>query len=299
MWEFQAMQKIFQIGRVKVGGIPGERPVVLVGSMFYHGHKIMQDEMTGEFDKKAAEELLNLQDEFSDRTGNPCMIDLVGASPEAMRKELEFVASMTDAPILIDSPAMNVRLAGLRYAKETGLIDRIVYNSIIPETKPEELQEIKESKLECAILLAYNPTDFTSQGRVRTIKTLISTANNVGIKKPLIDTCVLDVPTLGVASKALFQIKNETGLPVGAGTHNAIGTWRGLKKKMGKQAVTPCSVSAAIMAVAIGADFVLYGPIEDAQYFFPAVALVDAAYAQLLMEKGKRPDTKHPLFKIA
>jgi len=299
MWEFQAEQKVFQIGKVKVGGVPGERPAVLVGSIFYYGHKIVQDEMAGKFDKKAAEELINLQDEFSDKTGNPCMIDLVGVSPEAMRKELEFVASVTDSPILIDSPAMDVRLAGLRYAEETGLIDRIVYNSIIPETKPKELQEIKESKLESAILLAYNPTDFTSEGRNKTGKTLISTANNLGIKKPLVDTCVLDVPTLGVACKALFQAKNEIGLPVGAGTHNAIGTWKGLKKKMGKQAVMPCSVSAAIMAIAVGADFVLYGPIRDAEYFFPATALVDAAYGQLLMEKGKRPSIKHPLFKIA
>lgn len=299
MWEFQAEQKSFQIGKVKVGGIPGERPVVLVGSLFYHGHKIVQDEMAGTFDKKAAEELINLQDQFSDKTGNPCMIDLVGASPEAMVKELEFVASVTDTPIVIDSPAMDVRLAGLRYAQEAGLIDRIVYNSIIPETKSVELEKIKESKLESAILLAYNPTDFTSKGRNKTVNNLITTANNLGIKKPLIDTCVLDVPTLGVACKALFQAKNELGLPVGAGTHNAIGTWKGLKTKMGTQAVTPCSVSAAIMAAAVGADFILYGPIKDAQYFFPATALVDAAYGQLRMEKGKRPDIKHPLFRIA
>jgi tetrahydromethanopterin S-methyltransferase subunit H len=105
--------------------------------------------MAGMFDKKVAEKLINLQDEFSDKTGNPCMIDLVAASPEAMVKELEFVANVTDTPILMDSPAMNVRLAGLRYAEETGLINRVVYNSIIPETKPKELQEIKESKLEC------------------------------------------------------------------------------------------------------------------------------------------------------
>jgi len=299
MWEFQVEQKIFQIGKVKVGGIPGERPTVLAGSIFYHGDKIVQDEMAGEFDKKAAEDLIKLQEEFSDRTGNPCMIDLVGASPEAMIKELEFVASLTDTPILVDSPAMNVRVRGLRYAEETGLINRIVYNSIMPETKSAELKEIRESKLESAILLAYNPTDFTSEGRKRTIKSLLLTAKEVGIKKPLLDTCVIDVPTLGMACKTLFKVKDETGYPVGAGTHNAIGTWRGLKNKMGKQAVIPCSVSAAIMAIVTGADFVLYGPIKDAQYFFPAAAMVDAAYGQLIMEKGKRLSTSHPLFKIA
>lgn len=298
MWEYPIQQKVFQIGRVKVGGYPGERPSVLIGSIFYLGDKIVHDAATGAFDKKAAEELIKIQEEFSSKTGNPCMIDLVASSLEAMRKEMDFVASVTDTPILIDSPAMNIRLEGLRYARETGLIDRIVYNSIMPETRPAELHQVKELKLESAILLAYNPTDFTSEGRIRTIRSLLSTSREVGIEKPLIDTCVLDVPTLGVASKALFRVKDETGYPVGAGTHNAIGTWKGLKSKMGKQAVVPCSVSAAIMASVLGADFVLYGPIRDAQYFFPAAAMVDAAYGQLIMERGKKLSKAHPLFKI-
>ena len=125
---------MFQVGKVSIGGAPGERPAVLIGSLFYHGHKIVQDEVAGAFDKKEAEALIKQQDEFSQKTGNPCMIDLVGASPEAMVKQLEFVASVTDTSILIDSPSLSVRLAGLRYAKETGLINRIVYISIMPET---------------------------------------------------------------------------------------------------------------------------------------------------------------------
>jgi tetrahydromethanopterin S-methyltransferase subunit H len=94
-------------------------------------------------------------------------------------------------------------------------------------------------------------------------------------------------------------VKDKLGFPVGAGTHNAIGTWKGLKKKMGKEAVMPSSVSAGIVAIALGADFILYGPIEDAKHFFPPVAMIDAAYGQLLIEKGKRLAKDHPLFRIA
>jgi len=299
MLEFRVEQKVFQIGKVSVGGVPGKRPVVLVGSIFYHGHKILKDEMTGEFDKKAAEELINLQDELSDKTGNPCMLDVVAASQEAMMKELDFVASVTKAPILIDSPSANVRIAGIKYAESVGLIDRVVYNSILPEAKASELEEIKQSKIESAVLLAYNAKDFTSKGKMKAISDLITTAEKLGIKKPLIDTCVLDVPTLGSSCKAIYHVKNEWGLPVGAGTHNAVATWKGLKKKLGPQAYIPCTVSAAIMAVSIGADFILYGPIEDAKIFFPSIALVDVAYGQLMLEKGERPPTSHPLFKVA
>lgn len=299
MWEFQHEQKVFQVGKVSIGGTPGVRPAVMVGSVFYHGHKIVQDEMAGAFDKKEAETLIKLQDEFAEKTGNPCMIDLVGASPEAMVKQLEFVANITDTSILIDSPALAVRLAGLHYARETGLLNRIVYNSIMPETKTEELEEIKNSRVESAILLAYNMKSFTSEGRVSTARALLSKAQEAGIDKPLIDTCVIDVPSLGMACKALFKVKDQLGFPVGAGTHNAIGTWKGLRKKMGKEAVLPCSVSAGIVAIALGADFILYGPIEDAKYFFPSVAMIDAAYGQLSIERGNRPARAHPLFRIA
>lgn len=298
MLKFQTEQKTFQIGKVKIGGDPRDRAVVLVGSMFYHGHNIVQNDLKGIFDKNEAEELINIQDEFSDKTGNPCMIDLVGTSTEAIISELDFVSELTDAPIFIDSPDMQVRLSGIHYAKEVGLIDRIIYNSITPEIKSTELQEIKDSGIESAVLLTYTTT-FTSAARIKAAEKLIYLANSINIKKPLIDTCVLDVPTLGISCKVIYQLKNEIGLPIGAGTHNAIGTWKGLKMKMGKQAIMPCSVSTAIMVASIGADFVLYGPIEDAPYFFPAIAMLDAAYGQIAIEKGKIPNTKHPLFKIA
>jgi len=57
--------------------------------------------------------------------------------------------------------------------------------------------------------------------------------------------------------------------------------------------------AACAMTVAAGANFVLYGPIESADQMFPAIAMVDAAYAQLAIEEGAMPDPKHPIFRIA
>jgi tetrahydromethanopterin S-methyltransferase subunit H len=299
VWNFQTKQETFEIGKVKVGGFPGERPVVLIGSLFYHGQKILKDEAKGEFDREVVEELISRQDEYSEKTGNPCMIDLVGATPEAMVKQLDFVTEATETSILVDSPSVDAKLAGSRRAAEAGFTSRIVYNSIMPGMKTKEIDGIRESGIESAILLAYRLDDFTSNGRLKTARNLVSTAKGAGIRKPLIDTCVLDVPTLGISSRALFKIKDEMGLPTGAGTHNAIETWTGLKKKMGEQAAVPSSVSAATAVVAAGADFVLYGPIEHAEYFFPALSMIDAAYGQMLFEEGKRPDKTHPLFRIA
>ena len=103
---------------------------------------------------------------------------------------------------------------------------------------------------------------------------------------------------MGSACKTIFDIKNELGYPAGCGAHNAIGTWKGLKTKMGKQARNPSMATAAVLPVTFGADFILYGPIDDADYIFPAVALADAAFAQLSIEEGRRPNAGHPIFKI-
>jgi len=291
LFEFKSKQQTINIGGVKVGGIPGQNPTVLIGTIFYHGHKIFRDERTGDFDRKQAEEIINFQEEFSDKTGNPCMLDVVGATPESMKKFVEFTASVTDVPILMDGPTVDAKIAGVEYAREVGMIDRVVYNSLIPEYKQEEIEKIKEAGLRNALLLAYNPREFTTQGRIKAIKQLLKVTPEAGIDKPLLDTCVLDIPGLGMACRASFELKNEFGLPVGCGAHNAVSLWKGLKTKMGTQAVKPAVASACVVAAAVGADFVLYGPAEDAGYVFPVIAMTDAAYGYLVfvkeMEKGR------------
>ena len=299
MWRYVSEQKVFDIGGVKVGGVPGMRPTVLIGTVFYQKHKIMRDALKGEFDHSKAEELIKRQEEFSDKTGNPCMLEVVGASVEAMIKELDFTAGVSDCPLLMGGVSPKIRIDALKYVEESGLSDRAVYNSIIPEYKQNELEALRLSGVKSAVLLAYYIKDFTSRGRFRAVKGVIPKLLEVGIDKVLVDTCVLDIPSLGSACKTIFDVKNELGYPAGCGAHNAIGTWRGLKTKMGKQARNPSVAVSCALPVATGGDFVLYGPIEGAGYVFPTVALVDAAYAQLSIERGKRPEKTHPIFKIA
>ena len=298
MLQFEAEQHEFQIGSVRVGGQPGSRPTVLVGSIFYHGHKIIIDEDRGVFDRDEAEKRIRLQEDFAERTGNPGMLDVVGATPEAIVRHLEFVASVTDMPLLIDGTTTDVRLAGLKYAAEAGLTDRIVYNSIQPEIDDEELQAISDAGVEAAILLTYYLKDFTGAGRVQAVRELLPKVREAGVNKLMVDTCVMDLATMGQACSAIFDVKDQFGLPAGGGVHNAVAMWRGLEKKMGEAAEKPCMASACAAAVAVGADFLLYGPVEDAKYAFPAVAMVDTALSQIFIERGGKPDKNHPRYKI-
>ncbi len=300
MWQFKSEQRRFRIGKVSIGGMLGENPTVMVGSMFYHRQKSVNfQEETGQFNRDEAEKLVKTQEEFSDKTGLPCMLDVVLPSKKWISQVLDFITSVSDAPILIDAPSADVRIAGLDYAKQVGILSNCIYNSFTPESKNIEYEKCKETGIESAVLLAFNMRNMTATGRIEAIRQLLPKAVEGGIRNFLIDTCVLDVPTLGSAFKATYELKNELGHPTGCAAHNAINTWRGLKSKMGLQAVRPCIAVANALTVAAGADWILYGPIEDAPYVFPAVAMVNSAFAQLLIEGGKMPSAAHPIFKTA
>ncbi len=296
--EFATTQKIFRVGNTNIGGQPGAQPTVLIGTLFYHKHDVVIDADRGEINEAEAEKRIRLQEDFSQRTGNPCMLDVVGATPEAIVRHLEFAAKTTDMPLLVDGTTAAVRIAGLKYIAQAGLADRVVYNSIQPEITDDEWTALQDAGVKSAILLTYYLMDFTAKGRVQAVRELLPKATAAGVTNLIVDTCVLDLATLGQACSAMHDIKHEFGLPVGGGVHNAVAVWKGLKTKMGPQAVKPCIASVCSSSVAMGADFILYGPIEDAPYVFPAVAMVDTALSQLIMERGGRPDENHPRFRI-
>ncbi len=280
MFNFRKEQTVYEIGKVKIGGQPGENPTVLIGSIFYHGHDIVTDDIKGVFDKSKAEDLINLQDECSQKTGNSCMLDVIGNTPEAMEKYIGFVVENTEAPILIDSPSVESRISGLRYAKDIGITDRVVYNSLINEAKTEEFQAVKDSKVDAAILLLYRRGFLGGEARVGIVNELLGKAADAGIKKPLIDTYVLDLLSLSIASKTILKLKDSLGFPCGCGAHNALSTWS-FEKRLGVEAEIPCKVAIDTLPVVLGADFIIYGPIENCVQVFPAVYSVDTSYSFL------------------
>ncbi len=296
--EYDTPQQIFDVGGTRVGGQPGAQPTVLIGTAFYHKHDVVVDAERGELDEAAATERIRVQEDFSQRTGNPCMLDVVGATPEAMVRNLEFAAKTTHMPLLIDGTTATVRIAGLKYVAEAGLSHRVVYNSIQPEITDDEWTALQDAGVKSAILLTYYLLDFTAAGRVQAVRDLLPKATQAGVTNLMVDTCVLDLATLGQACSAMHDIKHEFGLPVGGGVHNAVAVWKGLKTKMGPQAVKPCVAAVCASSVAVGANFILYGPMEDAPYVFPAVAMIDTAFSQLVMERGEKPDENHPRFRV-
>jgi len=300
MFKFSKEQAVYDIAGIKVGGQPSLNPTVMIGSIFYKGDKTVQDEKTGTFDHKMAKELIAKLEDVSERTGLSAMLDVVCSGPELAERYLEFAADATRMPILIDAVSEEAALKGMDCAKELGIIDRTVLNSVNPETKEPVYGKISEVGLESVIVLTYSTRAIiSSKERVRLLDTLIPKIQAAGVRKILVDTVVLDIATLGLACKAIYEVKEQYGYPSGCGAHNAIASWKALKNKKDKVLTLVCSSIVNGLPIAIGADFVLYGPVNEAEYMFPAISLINASYGQVLMEEGQRPGPRHPRFKIA
>ncbi len=305
MFRFKTHQRVFQIGRIKIGGQPGELPTVLVGSIFYKGHKIVKDSQKGIFDREQAEKLIKNQEELQDITGCPGILDVVISSVDAIEKELDFISATTKAPFLFDAWPPNVRIEGLKYLEQVGLIDKAIYNSISPTTTTAELKAIKAAKAKAAILLTFNFKNPWVKGLMSIIrgtqekKGLLNLAETAGVDKPIVDTCVTSIPSIGISARAIHQVKAEFGLPAGCGAANATTRWKEPKKKWGEAVFKACEASLQTLTLAMCADFLMYGPIESANWIFPAAAAVDATIATAAKELGTNlASMEHPLFKL-
>ena len=293
-------QKTYQIGKYKIGGDPRMTPTALVGSIFYLRQKeIFKDERKGEINKSVAEDLINKQEEIADKTGLIPLLAVVLSYQESIDPILDYVFSITDTPILVDGPTLDIKLEAIKYMGEKGLQDKVIYNSLTPESKDEEYALLSETKVENFIVLIMETQMWTSQARMDVFDSLIKKAESANFAKNnfMIDCCVIDYTSLGLAMSAMEMIKDKHGYPVGSGAHNAVDTWRNRKAKFGKIKMYSAIVASTI-TLAAGADFILYGPVEHADLIFPNVAFVKAAQSQLLFDEGKMAPPSHPVFKI-
>lgn len=305
MFKFEQKQEVFDVYGVKIGGQPGEYPTVLAGTIFYAGHNIISDENKGIFDKDKAETLLNTMDEMTDLTGNPNIVQIFGATPEALLKYIDFVTSISDAPFLIDSTSADARIAGAKHVTESGLAERTIYNSINMSIDTEEIEAITNSDITSSIILGFNPTQPGVEGKIELWdngagileKGLLEIADDCGIFKPLMDVAVTPLGQGGgSAIKATINEKSKWGYPAGSGVHNVPSAWDWIKnyKKDYPEVWPVCDVGANIVQQMAGGDFVLFGPIENTRKAFTACAMTDMFIAEANEAIGINPIDSHP-----
>jgi tetrahydromethanopterin S-methyltransferase subunit H len=274
MLDYDSEQKVIEIGSTRIGGQPGENPIVMIGSVFYAKHPALLDEKTGKFDKMIVEAEINEFITVIDETGMQAIVDVVGSYPDALIKECEFVADLIDCPFLVDGLNDTSRIPAMEGLKGIGLLDRAILNSIDENTSIESINKLKEIGVNNAVLLTFgNRYIFPHQKLHLLQEKLIINAEKANIKNLIVDTAVLDLPSIAINVETTRLIKSELGLPTGFAPANAIYGWD-FVKKYGES--SRCGAIASIMTYCAdaGSDFILFGPVKFAKCLVPAIAMI-------------------------
>jgi tetrahydromethanopterin S-methyltransferase subunit H len=296
MLKFANLQKVYNISGVELGGQPGERPTVLISSIFFAGHRIVRDPVRGLFDREMARDLLDQEAELSIKYSNPRFIDVIGETTEALVNYIEFVVEQTSSPILVDSPSQKVRIEVMKHFAHSEVMPRQIYNAIAEDHTDEELDCLR---VKSAIILAFSSKAMKPKAKLKLLQEdLLIAAESAGIENIMIDAGVLDVPSVSWASAAIREIKGNLGYPAGCAPANAIYTWEKIKA-LGTTTFRAAASVVLATTQSQGADFIMYGSIKNASWVYPTVATMDALVAYGNRLNDVRPATKeHPLYKI-
>jgi tetrahydromethanopterin S-methyltransferase subunit H len=295
MMRFLNEQKVFRISGIDLGGQPGKRRTVMIGSIGYPRHSIVEDRAEGRCRPGAFEKCIEGFNDAALETQTPTALMLFAETPKSIRAYLQKAADLTSVPLLIDSPSSEVRLSGVEYAQEAGIGSRVIYNSIHAGTTEEEWGMLQDTKVESAVLLAFNPADIGLKGKIYLLEDggrllpsgMIDLAREHGITKPLLDTAVMTTEQMaGSALRAITVAKAKWGFPCGCAMHNAVDSYvqRMNLRDDEKKIYRYVDVSSAVLPISAGADFVMYGPIEYSRRIFHAGAFADEMISQAVMD---------------
>jgi tetrahydromethanopterin S-methyltransferase subunit H len=226
--------------------------------------------------------------------------DVVGTTEEAFGKYIDFVATHSEAPIMLDAMSPKTRMAAASMAKKMGLSDRCFYNSVYKGVTDAELAVLKDSGIKMSIVLADNPKDNSLEGKMSVIAEALALAEKGGITKPLIDCAIpAFAPDMGTAVRTIPIMKEKYGHPVGLGSGNTVTTMGWVKAHIAKEFRQGCTTATNAIMQTMGANWLMVGPAEKAEWIMPAVAVVDTYIASAAADLETRPLSEdHPIFKL-
>jgi tetrahydromethanopterin S-methyltransferase subunit H len=301
------LRDVFKVGDIIVGGRKSEFPCVLVGSIFYMRHKIVKDEMTGDFDESAAAKLIEESQAVANRLGVGLMFDVIGSTTKALVKYIRFIKKVGSTPIMINSTSQEVRMEAVMELAELGLTDGLVYNSINTFTIEKEIDILSKVPIAAAVVQAYNIKSKNPDGPLKALigtgdqDGLLEMVRRCGIRNIMIDVPILDLSSVGLTGYSARIIKDRLSVPVGAAPANAVFTnqWLMDRNQVSFEKFRMLNAVTSAYLVANDCNFLFFGPIEGAQWVLPACALVDAVNVYGARHLGISPGTEsHPIYKV-
>lgn len=295
-------QKVFQLGKWKIGGQPGNNPPLLIASMFHNGDRILESRKEKKFDRDKAAEYVKRMDELSDQTGVPALVAMVANSVDEMKSYVDFFTSISDRPFGIDMWVEKSRISAAEYCCRKGLQDRLLYNSITPWDKdiPGQVKILKELGIKHVVLQAYNQEDQSPMGRVTGLKKMLEAVGEDAFQTVLVDTSVMNLPSTSFSCIASKLVKEEFGYPCGVASSNGTYMWKEAREMWGSDGFTAMNVTGQGLAAFFWSDLLFTGPIVNMPKIMPAVTTAVLMLATMAYhETGKLPENEnHPLYKF-
>jgi len=298
VFSFTQEQKIVTISDISLGGQPGQYPTVVFGGVFFKGEPKYDD---------AAASIKTMFD-LCNQTGTPGIPDFFIRKTSYLEGILDFIerALPENHPFSVDITDAEVKIQALQALADRGLLDRTIYNSLHIGVTEKERETLKECTPSMAFLVAFNPKDKSPDGKIEVLengahlldKGLFGVAQEVGIKKVLVDTAALAPgDNSGAAIAALPVIKEEYGLPAGCAIHNVVekSTW--LKDFDNTRRIVDAASNTTIPM--FGGDFAIFGPVENAGIVIPLIAWHDILISEYTEAYfGITPVPTHPRRKL-
>ena len=287
MFVFKKEQQSYDFGGVTIGGHPGENPTVLIGGLFFKGQSIVEDTREGSFNKILALEWIDTATSMVEKTGIPLMIQAYGRTPTAMESHLSWLSEHFDGPIMFESTNAKARIRAIEFCDETGLNNRVIYNSINLSMKEEEKETLKNSSLNMAVVLGWSPRATSLPERMETITDMVRLSTELGIEKILVDPATMPVGAgYGLEHRTILAVKSELGLPTCLGPHNAPSAWRFIKEPGFDNESTHMAtiIASTVASQVLATDSIMYGSMIRSKEVFAAVALISNAMATAIAE---------------
>jgi len=287
------------VGEATIGGPLGATTGLVVGSIFYDKHSIVSDAFAGEFNAYRAASLVDRVNTLSQRYGVQMGFDVVAASAKAMDTFLEFVASRTKLPLMINATEAEVRIAGLEAADRLRILDRSIYASLTEDTEAAELEALSRLRPATVMILASDIGNPTPEGSCEMVESLfLPMLKEIGITVPIVDVGTMDPPSIGLNLRQIKAVRERFGYPAGCAFSNCFSQWTGLNR-LGRQWVDLSLAAALVACRGAGADFLHYGIIEKAAMAAHVAGTAEVFYGFAAQEiDGQILPRGHALWKM-
>ena len=299
MFVFKNKQSSFEMGNITFGGNPGEFPTILIGGLFFKGQDIVENTRKGTFNEVLTKEWINIAESMSERTGHPLILQLYGRTEEAIENHISWISENFEGPFIFESINSKTRVRGLEYCQESGLFNRAIFNSINISSTDTEKEAIQNSSLETAISLGWSPKATSLEERMQTIKEIVETTRDLGVKNIIVDPGTMPVGAgYGLELRTLLAMKSDLGLPSCLAPHNAPSAWNFIKQNdFNQESLHTASVVASTVAAQLfTADCIMFGSLVRSEEVFTAVALIGNAISAAIAEAYHTLDIDRDLF---